>query len=709
MASQNGFFDESFFDALRNRTSAPKEPIASEKPDNATTRELKRLVSDINKAEINIKRWSSQSIQPTSLMAMQERELRKIKEYMKEAADIIGTLNATYYTNIKEVIIRSHHSLKNIIQYMGIPSNDPLVRGANLFYPATLKVSQSRMDTLLSYANKDLYTLMGFVDKILSANNRKKIRGVYEDADDTNEAAVGTLLPQTMPDEVLRKQECDPDIDESFAAVAPIMEAANSKPKLNLGNLRAIEAWAFKTYGKKGYIQFRDMRVEKAEATKKKGNIQKKITTVSATYKGKVIVSLEMSDAAKDSSYKHQLESTSVSPDFALSGWIASIYLFDKYDFGNIDKINDEINSALKRVRENKFNMKDSVILECAETEDAFPPFVYDESGNDIMPFTTDIQMIMEDGSPMVILDDQVYRDKSNFAPIDTKSLHIIEEFAETNLKNNGYIPSSEVELFKENCDGSICVTANHNGNRLASLRTMVTDNGVRMVTHINPDFTLTGFMAIPCMAQLIGDDIDKKINHKLKKYANQVSSNTFIKRDRLIAESGDSDKYDLLAPIEKMLEEAELVEIWGESWEDDDVYTEAAKIDDDIKDIIAMLNSKGYKTVYSCSGHPSARLKSDVYKDGIKDGKLYSTARVVFDRKYDFNGYPTGWEPKELDGGKFGIYVKGPTYHIVKGMPKDQFYKWKQKYMYHLEKWAKKLPNAKSSAAKKRYAEKGI
>ena len=57
MASQNGFFDESFFDTLRNRTSVPKEPIVSEKPDNATTRELKRLVSDINKAEINIKRW----------------------------------------------------------------------------------------------------------------------------------------------------------------------------------------------------------------------------------------------------------------------------------------------------------------------------------------------------------------------------------------------------------------------------------------------------------------------------------------------------------------------------------------------------------------------------------------------------------------------------------------------------------------------------
>lgn len=135
-------------------------------------------------------------------------------------------------------------------------------------------------------------------------------------------------------------------------------------------------------------------------------------------------------------------------------------------------------------------------------------------------------------------------------------------------------------------------------------------------------------------------------------------------------------------------------MDVWGEEWEDE-VYMEAAKIDDDIKDTIDKLNAKGYTTVYSCSGHPSARLKSDRLKDGIKNGKLYSTARIVFDKNYKFASIPKYWELKILDKGQTGIYVKGPTYNIANGMAPDQFARWKRRYMYNLEKWVDELPEA--------------
>lgn len=126
----------------------------------------------------------------------------------------------------------------------------------------------------------------------------------------------------------------------------------------------------------------------------------------------------------------------------------------------------------------------------------------------------------------------------------------------------------------------------------------------------------------------------------------------------------------------------------------DDEFFGEAAKIDDDIKDIIKKLNDKGYETLYSCSGHPSARLKSDGKRDGIKDKKLYSTAKIVFAKDYNFPSYPDGWEEKKLDEGNIGIYVKGPTFRIINGLPVDQFYNWKKKYMHHLEKWVDELPD---------------
>ena len=125
----------------------------------------------------------------------------------------------------------------------------------------------------------------------------------------------------------------------------------------------------------------------------------------------------------------------------------------------------------------------------------------------------------------------------------------------------------------------------------------------------------------------------------------------------------------------------------------EEEVFLEAAKIDDDIKDIVDTLNEKGYTVKYSCSGHPSSRAKNDNKRDGVRYGKLYTTARIVFDKIYDFPNIPTGWEKKILDEDKTAIYVKEPEFKIINGLPLTQYYNWKKKYMYHLEKWAKELP----------------
>lgn len=132
-----------------------------------------------------------------------------------------------------------------------------------------------------------------------------------------------------------------------------------------------------------------------------------------------------------------------------------------------------------------------------------------------------------------------------------------------------------------------------------------------------------------------------------------------------------------------------------------DEAFTESGdsehnpNIDDDIKPIIKKLNDKGYKTIASCSGHPSARRKDDRYRDGVRYGKLYSTARVVFDKNYDLPDIPTGWTKKVMEeDDRVGIYVDPPRFKIIDGLPEKNYANWKRRYMRSLEKWADELPN---------------
>ena len=125
----------------------------------------------------------------------------------------------------------------------------------------------------------------------------------------------------------------------------------------------------------------------------------------------------------------------------------------------------------------------------------------------------------------------------------------------------------------------------------------------------------------------------------------------------------------------------------------DETVLVEAKDIADDMLEIIRTLNGKGYKTKYSSPGFPSARMKKDMYRDGIYKGKLYSTARIVFANIYDFKDIPKHWVSRILDGDKTAIYVKNPSYKITDGLPTNAFYKWKEKYMGTLNSWVNSLP----------------
>lgn len=120
----------------------------------------------------------------------------------------------------------------------------------------------------------------------------------------------------------------------------------------------------------------------------------------------------------------------------------------------------------------------------------------------------------------------------------------------------------------------------------------------------------------------------------------------------------------------------------------------EAANIDPAIKDIIASLNAKGYKTRYSSAGHFKLRKKEDREPDGVYNGKLYSDARVQFKGTYHFGAAPKYWFWKKVDGDDY-LDVVPLVYNDKDGTPDEAFAKWRTNYLNSLDAWVKKLPSA--------------
>ena len=107
---------------------------------------------------------------------------------------------------------------------------------------------------------------------------------------------------------------------------------------------------------------------------------------------------------------------------------------------------------------------------------------------------------------------------------------------------------------------------------------------------------------------------------------------------------------------------------------------------DYDLRYIIAELNKKGYKTLFSCSGHLDVGLLDYTHKEPIedledfleqakedsslhiikkddkyfyhKDEKTYTCTYITFDRVYDFNVLPKDFIVEVVDN-KTSIYKK--------------------------------------------------
>ena len=122
------------------------------------------------------------------------------------------------------------------------------------------------------------------------------------------------------------------------------------------------------------------------------------------------------------------------------------------------------------------------------------------------------------------------------------------------------------------------------------------------------------------------------------------------------------------------------------------DFITEAKKPDDGIMDILRILNSKGYKTKYSCTGHKKTWAR-DRNGDGIINGELCSSARIVFDKDYNFPDAPKHWGWKNVDGKDY-LYVLPKSFSGTTEQNQKAFDAWKNKYMESLRTWVNNLPN---------------
>lgn len=109
---------------------------------------------------------------------------------------------------------------------------------------------------------------------------------------------------------------------------------------------------------------------------------------------------------------------------------------------------------------------------------------------------------------------------------------------------------------------------------------------------------------------------------------------------------------------------------------------------------IVDKLDSKGYKVKYASPGYLNTRFKNDRDKNIIINGKLTSTARVIFkDRELKVEA-PDLWEFKVLEDCT-ALYVKPYSYsEEFQGTPDEAFSKWQEEYMNSLDRWASKRDN---------------
>ena len=147
-----------------------------------------------------------------------------------------------------------------------------------------------------------------------------------------------------------------------------------------------------------------------------------------------------------------------------------------------------------------------------------------------------------------------------------------------------------------------------------------------------------------------------------------------------------------LTANIEKLQKEIEADEKKVAEHNEEATVTEAANMEDEIKPIVEKLERKGYKVKYASPGHKNLRKKEDKEPDGKYYGKLYSDARVMFDKVYDFpSDAPKYWHWREVDGCSY-LDITPLNHKESDGSIDEAFAKWKVNYMNSLRKFVDDL-----------------
>ena len=141
-------------------------------------------------------------------------------------------------------------------------------------------------------------------------------------------------------------------------------------------------------------------------------------------------------------------------------------------------------------------------------------------------------------------------------------------------------------------------------------------------------------------------------------------------------------------------------------SYKKEEPVKESAGVDDDILPFVRALNKKGYRVKYSCAGHEKSPAKGDRDKNMVKNGKLYTTARITFDGLHHFKNIPDHWRLSEKDN-QTTLFVKNYTYGEHQGSPDQAFSKWKEMYLIELKKWIESLPKIGTEEPKEEEKEK--
>ena len=131
-----------------------------------------------------------------------------------------------------------------------------------------------------------------------------------------------------------------------------------------------------------------------------------------------------------------------------------------------------------------------------------------------------------------------------------------------------------------------------------------------------------------------------------------------------------------------------------GDKVEYESTITEAADIEEEMKPIVDILNSKGFKVKYANPGHLNFRSKHDGKRDGVMYNKIYSDAHIQFDGNYGIKA-PEYWSFRTTKDGDY-LDVKEPTNEINTNNREEinNFRgNYKKKYMASLKSWAESLP----------------